>query len=84
MCFNLNATPVYLKVFDASSVTLGTTSATFQFMIPGNTGGAGVALAIPGQRSCATEIQIAVTGGISLTDDTSITANSVIVDISYN
>ena len=83
-CFNLNATPVYLKFFDtASAVTLGTTPATFQFMIPGNTGGAGFVVPLPDRRPCANAIKYAVTGGISLTDNTSITASSVIVDFDY-
>lgn len=83
-CFNLLATPVYLKIFDVSAaVTLGTTAATFQFMIPGNTGGAGFVIQFGGARSCANAIKYAVTGGISLADNTSITTNSVIVDISY-
>src|SRR5581483_6625669 len=45
---NTNAAPVYLKFYDtASSVTLGTTAASFQFGVPGNTGGAGYTVPIP-------------------------------------
>lgn len=83
--FNLLATPVFLKMFDVSgTITLGTTSATYQFMIPGSTGGAGFVISIPELRSHANSINYAVTNAISLADDTSITANSVIVDVSYN
>lgn len=81
-CFNLLATPVYVKLFNASSVTLGTTSAVMNLMCPGNTAGAGFAMLV-GAVNFSTAIQYAVTGGISLTDNTGITATSVIVNISY-
>jgi hypothetical protein len=84
IAFNLLSTPVYLKMFDAASITLGTTSANYQFMIPGNTGGAGFVIQLPVPRSHATSIKYAVSNGIALNDNTAITANSVIVDISYN
>lgn len=84
VAFNLLTTPVYLKIFDAASPTLGSTASSFQYMIPGNAGGAGFSIQIAGQRSCANAIKYAVTGGIATTDNTSITANSVLIDIAYN
>lgn len=83
-CFNILATPVYVKIFDATSVTLGTTSATYQFMCPGNTAGAGFVVPFPFSISFTNAIRVAVTGGISLTDNTAITANSVVMDIGFN
>jgi hypothetical protein len=84
-CFNLLSTPVYLKMFDISgAIGLGTSNANYQFMIPGNTGGAGFVVPMPEGRAHANSIKYAVTGGIAVNDDTSITASSVIVDISYN
>ena len=84
IAMNLNAAPVYLKVWDTSSApTLGSTAATYQFLVPGNTGGAGFSLALPAPRTHTHGIYYAVTGAISLTDNTSIVANSVIVDMSY-
>lgn len=83
--FNSLATPVFLKLFDVSgTITLGTTAATYQYMIPGNTGGAGFALQLPFARSHANSIKYAVTLNIALNDNTSMTANSVVVDVSYN
>jgi hypothetical protein len=85
VCFNLLTTPVFLKLYDVSgSVTLGSTAATFQYMIPGNSGGAGFVMPIGVARSFANAIKYAVTGGIALADNTAITASAVIVDISYN
>lgn len=85
VAFNVLATPVYIKFFDtAGAPTLGTTSANWQFMIPGNTGGAGFVITLPVPRSCANAIRYAVTGGIALNDNTSITGSSVVVDVAYN
>jgi hypothetical protein len=82
---NILATPVYLKFWDLSTaVTLGTTAAKWQMMIPGNTAGATVNANIPDGMVFANAIKCAVTGGISLTDNTNITANSVIVSIGYS
>ena len=82
IAFNLNATPVYLKFFDNGSPSLGTTNASFQFMIPGNTGGAGFVIALMAPRYFVNAIKFAVTGAIAVNDNTAITANSVIVDVS--
>jgi hypothetical protein len=82
---NNNSTPVYLKFYNlaSGSVTLGTTAATFQFEIPGNTGGAGFTVALPVGLSLSTAISLAVSGGIALTDNTAITASSVNVALGY-
>jgi hypothetical protein len=83
--FNIGSSVAFLKMFDvAGTITLGTTSANYQFAIPANTAGAGAVIPIPELRSHASSIKWAVTGGISYTDNTSITANTVLVDVSYN
>jgi hypothetical protein len=83
-CFNILATPVYIKFFNATSVTLGTTSAVMNMMCPGNTAGAGFVVPFVNAMYFTVGIEYAVTGGIGLTDNTSITATSVIVNIGYN
>jgi len=83
-CFNILATPVYVKLFDATSVTLGSTSATYQFMCPGNTAGAGFVISMPWAITFANAIKYTITGGIALADNTAITASSVIVNVGYN
>jgi len=77
--------PVYIKWFNLAtgSVTLGSTAALFQTEIPGNTGGAGYTIAIPQGMAFGTAITYAVTGAISLTDNTSITATKVNVTVGY-
>lgn len=86
VCFNLLATPVYINLFNVASgsITLGTTSATVKLMCPGNTAGAGFVLPVPWPLNFTTAINYSVSSGISLTDNTSTTASSVIVDTFYN
>jgi hypothetical protein len=83
-CQNILATPVYVKLFNATSVTLGTTAATLSFICPGNTAGAGLVISYAWPLTFGTGIEYAVTGAISNTDNTSITASSVTVTIGYN
>lgn len=86
MCFNDLATPVFINLFDlaSGSITLGTTSANYKFMCPGNTAGAGFVVPMPWAISFVTAINYSVSGAISFTDNTSITASSVIVNIGFN
>lgn len=84
-CFNVLATPVYVKLYDVSgSITLGTTAATYEFMCPGNSGGSGFVVDLSFSIAFTNSIKYAVTNGISLTDNTSISASSVIVNVGYN
>lgn len=84
-CFNLLATPVYVKLFDVSgTITLGTTNANYEFMCPGNTAGAGFVVPLTSFLTFSNSIKYAVTGGIAFNDNTSITASSVIVNVGFN
>jgi len=84
-CFNLLATPVYVKLYDVGgAITLGSTAATYELMCPGNTAGAGFVTALPWAVTFVNSIKYAVTNAISLTDNTGITASSVIVNVGYN
>jgi len=68
---NPNTTAVYLKIYNAASVTLGTTSAAMNFYVPASS-----SIAIPINAVglyFSTGIFIAVTGAASLTDNTAIT-----------
>jgi len=72
----------YLKVFNvpSGSVTMGTTTATLNLGIPPGGG-----LVIPNTALAlgGSGIAIAVTAGISLTDNTSATANAIAVNLGY-
>jgi len=82
---NTNAAARYLKIFNkaSASVTMGTTAADFQFVIPGNTAGAGLAINIDKGIAMGTGITYAITAGVSLTDNTSVATNEVSALIGY-
>lgn len=84
-CVNLNGVAVYLRFWDAltGSVTLGTTASTDMFVVPGNTAGAGFNIAIPQGLQFTTGIISAVSGAIGTTDNTAITANTVVLNLGY-
>lgn len=68
---NPNTSAVFFKIFNATSATLGTTSAAMNFYIPASS-----SLAIPINDTglyLSTGITVAVTGAASLTDATAIT-----------
>jgi hypothetical protein len=84
---NDTTAPVYLKFWNlaVASVTLGATACAFQIEIPGNisaTGG-GFTLSLPVPIPFSTAITYAVTGGISFTDNTAITASKVNLTVLY-
>ena len=84
---NLTATAKYIKVFDKTSanVTAGTTSADYQFPIPANsTTGAGFVFNFDKGVAHANGITVMLTGGVSLTDNTALSANDVVATFFYH
>jgi hypothetical protein len=73
---NAQATAVYLKVYNAASVTLGTTSAIQNYLVPAN-GTFNVDINDTGLYF-STGICIAVTGGQPLLDSTALTTSAVV------
>lgn len=73
---NPNASAVYLKIFNATTATLGTTSATLNYLVPA-TSATPIYIGDQGLYFSA-GILTAVTGAISLTDDTSISAGCAV------
>ena len=83
---SIDATPVYLKLFDAASITPGTTSADFQFMCPANaTGslGAGLVLNFSPGIQFGTGIVALIATGVALDDNTAVSANEVVVTLGF-
>lgn len=72
---NTNASPRYIKVFNTTTVTLGTTSASFEIMIPANNAVRDIVLPLSIGMSAA--IAVVITGNKGLTDNTAITLNDV-------
>jgi len=84
---SIDATPVYVKLFDAASISPGTTSANLQFMIPANAtaaNGAGIVLNFGAQGiQFGTGICALVATGFALDDNTAVSANEVIVTFGF-
>lgn len=86
---NISATPVYLKIFDLAgtvNVTMGTTSATYQFMAPTNAtaaNGTGIVMQFDPGVAHSNGVQFALTGSIGFADNTSIAASIAIVTVGY-
>jgi hypothetical protein len=72
---NSNASARFLKVFNATSVTMGTTSAAYEIAIPPSFNPLNISL--PLASAATTGIVVAITGARGLTDNTAITANDV-------
>lgn len=73
---NSNAAARYLKVFNAVTPTLGTTSAVLDIAIPPNSAEP-IWIALEGGISFATAITVAITGARGVQDNTAITLNDV-------
>ena len=84
---SLDATPVYLKLFNLASFTPGTSSASMQFMCPANStaaNGAGVVLNFGAQGiQFDTGLCALIATGFALADNTAVSANEVIVQIGW-
>lgn len=85
VCFNMTSAPVFVHMFDvvSGSITMGTTSANYQFMCPGNTGGAGFIVNFVYPVAFSNAINYLTSLNITATDHTAITGSSVIVDVLY-
>jgi hypothetical protein len=83
---NINATPVYVHIFNkASAPTPGTDSAVKTLIVPGNTAGAGSNVPFgPGGFVLSSGFGITITAGIATIDNTTVTtANTVVVNCDY-
>jgi hypothetical protein len=83
--FNINANAGYLKIFNlATTPDLGTvTVAHMNLLVPGATGGGGVALTWPVGVQFATGISIAFTGNMTVTDTTAVSAEEATINLQY-
>lgn len=76
---NAQTTAVYLKIYNATAVTLGTTSPIQNFLVPGGTAGGAFNLDINDVGLYfSTGICFAVTGGQALLDSTALTTAAVV------
>ena len=84
---SIDATPVYLKLFNLASFTPGTSSATLQYMCPANAtaaNGAGIVLNFGAQGiQFGTGLCALIATGFALDDNTAVSANEVVVTIGW-
>lgn len=85
ICFNINASPRYLKLYNkASAPTVGTDTPVQVYLIPGNTAGAGHVIPLPNQGlEFTVGIAFALTTGITDADTGAVAASEIIVNIGY-
>jgi hypothetical protein len=84
-CYNNNASPRYLKIFDrASAPTLGTHTPILTLEIPGNsTNGAGNNLPLPNPIGLTNGLAYALTTGNGDADTGAVAAGDIIVNLGY-
>lgn len=83
---NVNAAARYLKIFDKGTTpTVGTDVPVLNFIIPGNTAGAGTNIPIPdtGYRF-ANGISFAIVTGAALLDNNAVAASEITVNLGTN
>ena len=83
---SIDATPVYLKLFNAASITPGTTAADLQFLIPtqGTANGAGLVVNFGDHGiEFGTGICALVSTDIALDGNTAVSANEVVVTLGF-
>lgn len=81
--FNINATPVYVRLYNQTTSPSSGDSPVYRAIVPGNTAGAGFVVALPPGVSFATGIGIRVTNSIADNDNTALAANTVIGNVFY-
>lgn len=81
---NLNAAVRYLKVYNSTSVTVGTTTPTWTIPVPASTTGAGIAVPIPACGiAFGTGICLGLTTGAADNDTGAVAANEIFVNYAY-
>jgi hypothetical protein len=80
---NGSANPAYLHIYNAASVTLGTTASAHVYAVPA-AAGSNIPIKLPdGGLYFSTGICYAFTGGIASTDNTALTAPSLVANLAY-
>ncbi len=80
---NTNASARYVKFYNSTTASVGTTTPVLTFVIPGNTVGAGMVLTLPMGAAFGTGIQAGITTGIADNDTGAPAANEVVLNVFY-
>ncbi len=83
-CFNVNASPRYVKFYNVSGTpTPASDTVVKSILIPGNTAGGGVVIRFDPPIPFSTGIGIACVTGVSNTDNTSPSASDGVLNVDY-
>ena len=82
---NVATTPVYMKIYNATSGTIGTGTPVLTFAIPsqGTAGGAGFTLSVPNGIAFSTGISVGASTAVADADTGAPATNSLMVNIGY-
>lgn len=81
---NINAAVRYLKFYNSTSATVGTTAIVYRMAIPGNTAGSGFTTTFPYGFAFSTGISYALTTGAADNDTGAVAASEIMVNVGYN
>jgi hypothetical protein len=82
-CYNINAAAVYVRLYNMTTTPGTGDTVVWSGIIPGNTAGAGFVKSWPNGMAFSTGIGIRVTAAIADTDNTALTASTVMVNAEY-
>lgn len=80
---NINATPVYVRLYNKASAPLTSDTPIWRITVPGNTAGAGIVETFPAGLACSLGVGYRVTSGIADNDATVLVASTVLGNIAY-
>lgn len=81
---NINAAARYLKFYNSTSATVGTTAIVYRMAIPGNTAGSGLTTTFPTGFAFSTGISYALTTGAADNDTGAVAASEIMVNVGYS
>ena len=81
--FNINATPVYVRLYNNASADSGAGTPVWRGIVPGNTAAAGFVKTWDKGLAFGTGIAMRCTGAIADADTTALAANTVIGNVCY-
>jgi hypothetical protein len=81
--YNINATAVYVRLYNQTASPGTGDTVVWSGIVPGNTAGAGFVKSWPQGMAFSTGIGVRVTNAIADTDNTALTANTVMLNVEY-
>lgn len=80
---NINAAPAYVKFYNSAATSEETDTPVLRFLVPGNTAGAGVALAMPPGTAFSSGICYRITTAVADASSAGAAANEVLLNLGF-